>query len=138
MGSPPRDFFGLYMQQYFLKESRKPLYHQCAADADFSVRVQVSSKVGLIESLMESVDKIILGGSMVFTFLKAWGLGVGSSLVEDDQLDMAKQLEEAAKRKGCPPPLHWPAPSKSRLSLMAVGLHLHRCGVHPAHGRGHR
>ena len=80
------------MQQSLLKESGKPLYHQCAADDNLSVRVQVSSKVGLIESLMKNAKKIILGGSMVFTFFKARGLSVGSSLVEDDQLDLAKQL----------------------------------------------
>ena len=65
--------------------------------------VQVSSKIGVIESLIEKVDKIILGGGMIFTFFKARGLGVGSSLVEEDKLDLAKQLEEAAKKKGGPP-----------------------------------
>ena len=127
------------LQYFYLKESGKPLYHQCAADANFSLLVQVSSQVGLIEWLMERMDKIILGGGMVFTFFKGRDLGVGSSLVEDDQLHLAKQLEEAAKKKGGPPapPLCWPAPSDARLSLMAFGPHLHRCGVHPAHGRGH-
>merc|ERR1712232_718345 len=61
---------------------------------------KVSSKIGVIESLMEKVDKIVIGGGMVFTFLKARGLDVGSSLVEEDQLELAKKLEVIAKEKG--------------------------------------
>ena len=49
---------------------------------------------------MEKVDKIVIGGGMVFTFLKARGLETGSSLVEEDQLDLAKKLEALAKEKG--------------------------------------
>merc|ERR1719399_2480998 len=61
---------------------------------------KVSSKIGVIESLMEKVDKIVIGGGMVFTFLKARGLETGSSLVEEDQLDLAKKLEKIAAEKG--------------------------------------
>jgi len=61
---------------------------------------KVSSKIGVIESLLEKVDKLIIGGGMVFTFLKARGLEVGSSLVEEDKLDLAKDLERIAKEKG--------------------------------------
>jgi phosphoglycerate kinase len=61
---------------------------------------KVSSKIGVIESLIEKVDKIILGGGMIFTFFKARGKGVGSSLVEEDNLDLAKRLEQLAKDKG--------------------------------------
>merc|ERR1719277_2464331 len=61
---------------------------------------KVSSKIGVIESLMEKVDKIVIGGGMVFTFLKARGLETGSSLVEDDQLELATKLETMAKEKG--------------------------------------
>merc|ERR1711990_1087872 len=56
--------------------------------------------IGVIESLMEKVDKIVIGGGMVFTFLKARGLGVGSSLVEEDQLELATKLEKMAAEKG--------------------------------------
>merc|ERR1711957_919146 len=59
-----------------------------------------SSKIGVIESLMTKVDKIVIGGGMVFTFLKARGLETGSSLVEEDQLELAKKLEVLAKEKG--------------------------------------
>lgn len=61
---------------------------------------KVSSKIGVIEALLEKVDKLIIGGGMVFTFLKARGLNVGSSLVEEDKLELAKELESIAKNKG--------------------------------------
>merc|ERR1712038_361925 len=61
---------------------------------------KVSPKIPVIESMLDKVDKLIIGGGMVFTFLKARGLSVGNSLVEDDFLDLAKKLEEQAKAKG--------------------------------------
>jgi phosphoglycerate kinase len=61
---------------------------------------KVSSKISVIESMLAKVDKLVLGGGMVFTFLKARGISVGSSLVEDDQLELAKKLEAIAKEKG--------------------------------------
>ena len=61
---------------------------------------KVSSKIGVIESLLDKCDKIILGGGMIFTFYKARGLSVGASLVEEDKLGLAKELEEKAKAKG--------------------------------------
>lgn len=61
---------------------------------------KVSSKISVIESMLAKVDKLILGGGMVFTFLKARGYSVGSSLVEDDQLELATKLEALAKEKG--------------------------------------
>merc|ERR1711908_235106 len=48
----------------------------------------------------EKVDKIVIGGGMVFTFLKARGLETGSSLVEEDQLELATKLEKIAEEKG--------------------------------------
>merc|ERR1711871_527377 len=61
---------------------------------------KVSSKISVIEAMLNKVDKLILGGGMVFTFLKARGVSVGSSLVEDDQLELATKLEKLAKAKG--------------------------------------
>ncbi|CAH1431398.1 unnamed protein product [Lactuca virosa] len=61
---------------------------------------KVSSKIGVIESLLKKVNVLILGGGMIFTFYKAQGLKVGSSLVEEDKLDLAKSLLENAKAKG--------------------------------------
>ncbi|KAL7217534.1 hypothetical protein ACSBR2_010899 [Camellia fascicularis] len=61
---------------------------------------KVSSKIGVIESLLEKVDMLLLGGGMIFTFYKAQGYSVGSSLVEEDKLDLATSLLEKAKSKG--------------------------------------
>jgi len=61
---------------------------------------KVSSKIGVIEKLLEKCDKLLLGGGMVFTFYKARGLNVGKSLVEDDKLELARSLEAKAKERG--------------------------------------
>ncbi|KAL6198838.1 hypothetical protein ACLB2K_028626 [Fragaria x ananassa] len=61
---------------------------------------KVSSKIGVIESLLEKVDYLILGGGMIFTFYKAQGISVGSSLVEEDKLELATSLIAKAKAKG--------------------------------------
>jgi len=61
---------------------------------------KVSTKIPVIESMLDKVDKLVIGGGMVFTFLKARGLSVGSSLVEEDMVDLARKLEEQAKAKG--------------------------------------
>lgn len=61
---------------------------------------KVSSKIGVIETLLDKVDKLLIGGGMIFTFYKARGLAVGKSLVEEDKLDLARKLEAKAKEKG--------------------------------------
>ena len=61
---------------------------------------KVSSKIGVIESLLQKVDILLLGGGMIFTFYKAQGLSVGSSLVEEDKLELAKELIKIAKERG--------------------------------------
>tara|TARA_Y100001968_G_scaffold51762_1_gene42736 strand:+ start:49344 stop:50549 length:1206 start_codon:yes stop_codon:yes gene_type:complete len=61
---------------------------------------KVSSKIGVLESLIDKCDKVLIGGGMVFTFYKARGLSVGNSLVEEDKLELARQLEKKAKDKG--------------------------------------
>ncbi|MGB0825592.1 MAG: phosphoglycerate kinase, partial [Synechococcus sp.] len=61
---------------------------------------KVSSKIGVLEALMDKCDKILVGGGMIFTFYKALGKDVGSSLVEDDKIDLAKELMAKAKEKG--------------------------------------
>ncbi len=61
---------------------------------------KVSSKIGVIKTLLEKCDKLILGGGMIFTFYKAQGLSVGTSLVEEDKLELAKELMAKAKAKG--------------------------------------
>ncbi|MBD2017858.1 phosphoglycerate kinase [Microcoleus sp. FACHB-53] len=61
---------------------------------------KVSSKIGVIETLLDKVDKLLIGGGMIFTFYKARGLSVGKSLVEEDKLELAKSLEAKAKERG--------------------------------------
>ncbi|MDH7479017.1 MAG: phosphoglycerate kinase [Syntrophomonadaceae bacterium] len=61
---------------------------------------KVSDKITLLENLLTRVDTLAIGGGMANTFLKAQGLEVGRSLVEDDHLDSARRLMEAASRQG--------------------------------------
>ena len=61
---------------------------------------KVSDKIGVIDSLLEKVDTLIIGGGMAYTFFKAQGYEVGKSLCELDKLDLAKELMEKAKEKG--------------------------------------
>ncbi|WP_341534557.1 phosphoglycerate kinase [Caldicoprobacter guelmensis] len=61
---------------------------------------KVSDKIGVIENLINKVDVLLIGGGMAYTFLKAKGYEVGNSLVEEDKIELAKQLMEKAKEKG--------------------------------------
>lgn len=61
---------------------------------------KVSTKIGIIENLIDKVDNIIIGGGMVFTFVKAQGGKTGSSLCEDDQIETAKNILAKAEAKG--------------------------------------
>jgi phosphoglycerate kinase len=61
---------------------------------------KVSSKITVLEALLDKCDLIIIGGGMVFTFLKAQGLGVGTSLVEDDFVETAKGVLAKAEKLG--------------------------------------
>jgi len=63
---------------------------------------KVSSKIGVIETLLEKCDKLIIGGGMIFTFYKARGLSVGKSLVEEDKLELAKLWKLKPKKKASP------------------------------------
>ena len=60
---------------------------------------KVSDKITVIENLIEKVDSIIIGGGMAFTFLKSLGYSVGKSLLEEDKIELAKELIEKAKSK---------------------------------------
>jgi phosphoglycerate kinase len=60
---------------------------------------KVSDKIGVIENLLKKVDKILIGGAMTYTFLKAQGYSVGKSKVESDKLDVAKNLLALAGSK---------------------------------------
>lgn len=62
---------------------------------------KVSSKIGVIENMLEKVGTVVIGGGMGFTFVKAMGGSVGMSLVEDDKLELAKSLIQKAEALGC-------------------------------------
>lgn len=61
---------------------------------------KVSDKIGLIRNLLTKVDAILIGGAMAYTFLKAQGVPVGRSRVEDDKLELARELLAEAAQKG--------------------------------------
>lgn len=61
---------------------------------------KVSDKIKIIENLAKKMDKILIGGAMAFTFLKAQGFGVGRSLVEDSMLEVVRNLIEISRKNG--------------------------------------
>jgi len=61
---------------------------------------KVSDKIGVINNLLDKVDTLIIGGAMAYTFFRAMGYSTGNSLVEEDKIDLAKELMEKAKEKG--------------------------------------
>lgn len=61
---------------------------------------KISDKILIIENLLDKVDNLIIGGGMAYTFFKALGGSIGNSLVEEDKLDLAKELIQKAKSKG--------------------------------------
>jgi phosphoglycerate kinase len=60
---------------------------------------KVSDKIGVLEKIMEKVDKLLVGGAMAFTFLKAQDNSIGKSLCEEDMLDVARKIMQKAKEK---------------------------------------
>lgn len=61
---------------------------------------KVSSKIGVLENLLDKVDNMIIGGGMAYTFVKANGGKIGNSICEDDQMETAKAIEKKATEKG--------------------------------------
>ncbi|MCL0062557.1 phosphoglycerate kinase, partial [Peptococcaceae bacterium] len=80
---------------------------------------KVSDKIGVINNLLDKVDCLIIGGGMANTFLKANGIKVANSLVEEDKLELAKELQEKAKEKGVK--LLLPLDAVVALSIEATG-----------------
>ena len=91
--------FGYLMQSEiehidkFLREGQRPLTAIMGG-------AKVSSKIGIIENMLEKVDHLIIGGGMIYTFFRAMGGNTGSSMVEDDKIDLAKSILDKAKSKG--------------------------------------
>lgn len=67
---------------------------------------KVKDKIGVIESLLEKVDHLIIGGGLSFTFIKAQGYDIGKSLLEEDKIELAKSFIDKAKARGVQ--LHMP------------------------------
>ncbi|NNG66950.1 phosphoglycerate kinase [Caldanaerobacter subterraneus] len=61
---------------------------------------KVSDKIGVITNLLEKVDSLLIGGGMAYTFIKAKGYEIGKSLLEEDKIELAKEIMEKAKQKG--------------------------------------
>jgi phosphoglycerate kinase len=96
---PNAKVFG-YVMANELKNAEKVMNH---ADRPFTAIMggaKVSDKILLIEKLLDTVNSIIIGGGMAYTFAKAMGGSIGGSLVEEDKLPLALQLIEKAKVKG--------------------------------------
>ncbi len=75
-----------------LKESKKPVTAVLGGS-------KVSSKITVIENILDKIDHMIIGGGMTFTFIKALGGKIGNSLCEDDKLELALEILAAAKKK---------------------------------------
>nr|WP_294894951.1 phosphoglycerate kinase [uncultured Pedobacter sp.] len=96
---PNAKYFG-YLMGAELKNAEKVLN---APERPFTAIMggaKVSDKILLIERLMDKVDNILIGGGMTYTFIKANGGNIGKSLVEDDKLELAKELIKKANEKG--------------------------------------
>lgn len=89
-----------YVMQAELENAKKVLE---TAEKPFTAIMggaKISDKILIIEKLLDRVDNLIIGGGMSYTFFKALGGNIGSSLVEEEKLDLAKELVKKAKEKG--------------------------------------
>lgn len=95
---PERKYFGYLLQQEIesiekvMKNGEKPVLAILGG-------AKVSSKITIIENILDKVDHLIIGGGMTFTFVKAQGGKIGDSICEDDKMDLALEILEKAKAK---------------------------------------
>jgi phosphoglycerate kinase len=94
----PKSAAGLLMQKE-LEYLGKAMQHPEEPFVAILGGAKVSDKIGVIQNLMNKVDALIIGGGMAYTFLKAHGEQVGKSLVEEDKVDLARQLLQEAKTR---------------------------------------
>ncbi len=92
-----------------LENARKVLDHAEKPFTAIMGGAKISDKILIIEKLLDRVNHLIIGGGMAYTFFKAMGGSIGKSLVEEDKLDLAKELIQKAKAKGVD--LHLPIDS---------------------------
>jgi phosphoglycerate kinase len=96
---PEKKLFG-YVMQAEIEAIDKVLHQPERPLLAIMGGAKVSSKISIIENVLGKVDHLILGGGMTFTFVKALGGAIGSSLVEEDKLDLALELLQKAKSLG--------------------------------------
>lgn len=96
---PDQKFFGLLLEDE-IKNIDKVLKSPKSPTLAVVGGAKVSSKITIIENLLNAVDHLIIGGGMAYTFVKAKGGKVGNSLVEDDYLDTARNIMSKAEKKG--------------------------------------
>jgi len=96
---PDAKYFG-YLMAAELQNAEKVLNGAAKPFTAIMGGAKVSDKIELIDSLMEKVDNLIIGGGMAYTFAKAQGGKIGKSLVEEDKLGLANELIKKAKEKG--------------------------------------
>lgn len=89
-----------YVMQKELDNAKKVLEKHDKPFTAIMGGAKISDKILIIEQLLDKVDHLIIGGGMTYTFIKAQGGQIGSSLCEEDRLDMAKELLEKAEAKG--------------------------------------
>jgi phosphoglycerate kinase len=97
---PGKKFFG-YLMADEIKNADKIMKDPQHPFTAVMGGAKVSDKILLIESLISKADNILIGGGMAYTFFKAMNGNIGSSLVEEDKLDLAKNLLQQAKEKNC-------------------------------------
>jgi phosphoglycerate kinase len=98
--TPEHRMFGLLMAAEIINADKVILETQRPFTAILG-GAKVSDKILIIENLIEKADNIIIGGGMAYTFFKAHGGHIGSSLVEDERLETAKEVLAKAAAKGC-------------------------------------
>lgn len=89
-----------YVMQQELENAQKVLENAERPFTAIMGGAKISDKIMIIEQLLDKVDHLIIGGGMSYTFFKAMGGQIGNSLVEQDKLDLAKDLIKKAKEKG--------------------------------------
>ena len=96
---PEDKMFG-YLMEGEISAIEKVLNHPERPTTAILGGAKISSKIGIIGNLLERVDNLIIGGGMVYTFVKAQGGSIGKSLCEDDQLETARMILEKAEARG--------------------------------------
>lgn len=96
---PDNKYFGLLLANE-IKNLNKVLHEATPPFTAIIGGAKVSTKISIIKNLLNKVDNLIIGGGMAFTFIKALGGNVGSSLIEEDKIDVAKSIVQEVMLKG--------------------------------------